>query len=235
MKDTCLIADDEPLAVQLLQKYVIDTGVLELCGTCSNALEVSSFLHQKKVDLLFLDIQMPKLTGLELLKVLKNPPAIIITTAHRDYAVQGYEYDIVDYLVKPITFERFVAAIEKYKRRKPQGILNQLNEAVANQEKVIHLRSGVKTYQLNEGEIVYVESLRDYVHIHFTNKKELMIKYKIGQLENELSKKFIRVHKSFIVNKNKITAFTTTQIELGGVIIPIGSSYRAIVETYFRV
>lgn len=233
MKTTCLIADDEPLAVQLLQKYVNDTEVLTLSGSCNNALEVVAFLHQKRVDLLFLDIQMPKLSGLELLKILRDPPAVIITTAHRDYALQGYDFDVVDYLLKPITFERFLAAVEKFNHRKTQFFKNYPSKISIESENFIHLKSGVKTHQLNQKDIVYIESLKDFVQIHLIEGKKIIIKYKLGQLEYELSEDFARVHKSFIVNKNRVTAFTSTQLELGGVVIPIGSSYKAGVEKYF--
>lgn len=234
MKATCLIADDEPLAVQLLQKYVLELDTLHLAGTCSNAMEVINFLHQNQVDLLFLDVQMPKLTGIELLKVLKTPPAVIITTAHREYALEGYDFDIVDYLLKPISFDRFMAAIEKFYQRKKHNLPLLSTVNLPATEKFIQLQSGTKTYQVNEQVILYVESLKDYIQIHFEDGKKLMIKYKIGQLENELSSSFIRVHKSYIVNKNKVTVFTTTQIELKTISIPVGNNYKSAVEIFLK-
>lgn len=234
MTANCLIADDEPLAAQLLQKYVLELGSLKLAGTCSNAMEVTSFLHQNKVDLLFLDIQMPRITGIELLKVLKNPPAVIITTAHREYALEGYDFDIVDYLLKPITFERFMAAVEKFYRRKKYIPQSHSSVNQASPDKFIHIKSGTKIHQLNEEVIVYIESLKDHIKVHFNDGEKILIKYKIGQLELELSSNFIRVHKSYLVNKNKIKVFTATQIEVGSICVPIGNSYKAMVEDYLR-
>lgn len=232
MKATCIIADDEPFAVQLLQKYVEDSGMLVLGGTCSNALEVAAILNQKRVDLLFLDIQMPKISGLELLKILKDPPAVIITTAFRDYAVQGYEFEIIDYLLKPITFERFLIALEKFNRRRRTQHLDS-NRVEEKGEKYIRIKSGVKTYQLNENDIIYLESSKDFVQINQINGEKLLIKYKLGQLEHELSTNFLRVHKSFIVNKNRVKVYYSTHLELETVTVPIGSSYRASVEFFF--
>ena len=177
MKATCLIVDDEPLAVQLLKKHVTELDGLELIGTCGNAIEASSFLMQHQVELLFLDIQMPKLTGIELLKILKSPPAVIITTAHREYALEGYNFDIVDYLLKPITFERFMAAVEIFYRRKPYGLQPHPNKSPQVTEKFIYLKSGAKTHQVNEQAIVYIESLKDYIQINFYDDKKLLIKY----------------------------------------------------------
>jgi DNA-binding LytR/AlgR family response regulator len=223
MKASCLLVDDEPLAIQLLQKHVQEFGTLQLAGTCTNAVEAMAFLQQYSVDLLFLDIQMPKLTGLEMLKALKNPPAVIITTAYREYAIEGYDLDVVDYLLKPITFIRFSQAIDKYFR------LHRKRESVAQdstKEKTVLIKSGAKTYQLAENEILYVESIRDYIKLHKVDGSSLLLKYKISQLNQELSDSFIRVHKSFLVNKNKISSYTATEIEIGATVIPVGAQYK---------
>jgi DNA-binding LytR/AlgR family response regulator len=177
MKASCLLVDDEPLAIQLLQKHVLEFDTLQLAGTCTNAVEAMAFLQQYSVDLLFLDIQMPKLTGLEMLKALKNPPAVIITTAYREYAIEGYDLDVVDYLLKPITFIRFSQAIDKYFR------LHRKRESVAQdptKEKTVSIKSGAKTYQLAESEILFVESIRDYVKLHKVDGSSLLLKYKIS-------------------------------------------------------
>jgi two-component system, LytTR family, response regulator len=226
----CLIADDEPLAVELLKKYVLELGTLKLAGTCSNAMEVSSFLHHNQVDLLFLDIQMPKLTGIELLKVLKSAPSVIITTAHREYALEGYEFDVVDYLLKPITFERFVASIEKFYLRKKNSLTIPSAFSKTTQEKFILLKSGTKTHQINIDIITYIESQKDFIKINFDDGKKMLVKYQIGQLEVKLPPDFIRVHRSYIINKKKITTFTSTHIEMGNFSIPIGQNYKSILE-----
>ncbi|MBU7577212.1 MAG: response regulator transcription factor [Flavihumibacter sp.] len=223
MKASCLLVDDEPLAIQLLQKHVQEFDTLQLAGSCTNAVEAMAFLQQYSVDLLFLDIQMPKLTGLEMLKALKNPPAVIITTAYREYAMEGYDLDVIDYLLKPITFIRFSQAIDKFFRlhRKRESILQD-----PTKEKTVSIKSGAKTYQLEENEILYVESIRDYVKLHKVDGSSLLLKYKISQLNQDLSDSFIRVHKSFLVNKNKISSYTAAEIEIGATIIPIGAQYK---------
>jgi len=234
MNATCLIVDDEPLAIQLLQKHIQESGLLELSGSCSHAMEASAFLRTNKVDLLFLDIQMPKLTGIELLRMLKPAPAVIFTTAYRDYAMEGYELDIVDYLLKPITFERFMAAVEKFYRRKNNSVADESANKQPLPQKLLQLQSGVKIYQVDEADIVFIESFKDYIQLHFSDGKKLMIKYKIGQLENELSTDFVRVHKSFIVHKKKITVFSNQAVELGGLSIPVGNHYKAFVEQLLK-
>lgn len=223
---SCIIADDEPLALELLKKHVAESGILLLHGTCANALEVAAMLREHPADLLFLDIQMPKLSGIDLLKILKNPPAVIITTAHREYALDGYAFDIVDYLLKPISFDRFIAAAEKfYRRRIHQSSLPVLASQPVSPQ-FIYLKSGIKTHQINEDAILCIESLKDFIQLYFSDGKKLLIKYKISQVEKELSARFLRVHKSFIVNKNKVTAFSATEIETGSIKIPIGYSYK---------
>lgn len=223
---SCIIADDEPLAQELLRKYVAESGILEIRGTCANALEVSAMLREHPVDLLFLDIQMPKLSGIDLLRILKTPPAVIITTAHREYAIEGYAFDIVDYLLKPITFERFIGAVEKFYRRhgKQAPVQTLIDQAITPH--FIYLKSGTKTHQLNEANILYIESLKDFIQLCLENGEKVLVKYQIGKIERELSPCFLRVHKSFIVNRNKITAFTPAEIEVSNIKIPIGYSYK---------
>lgn len=234
MNATCLIVDDEPLAIQLLQKHVYESGLLELKGSCAHAMEASAFLRTNKVDLIFLDIQMPKLTGIELLRMLKPAPAVIFTTAYRDYAMEGYELDIVDYLLKPISFERFMASVEKFYRRWNNGAIEDAVNTLALSQKLLLLQSGTKTYQVNEADIIFIESLKDYIQLHFTDGKKLMIKYKIGQLEQDLSSDFLRVHKSYIVHKNRITVFSSQTIELGGIFVPVGNHYKRFVEELLK-
>lgn len=234
MNATCLLVDDEPLAIQLLQKHIRDSGMLELIGSCNHAMEASAFLRSNKVDLVFLDIQMPKLTGIELLKMLKPAPTVIFTTAYRDYAIEGYELDIVDYLLKPISFERFMASVEKFYRRWN----NSVPENVANQpllsQKLLKLQSGTKVYQIDEASIIYIESFKDYIQFHFTDGTKRMIKYRIGQLEQELSSDFLRVHKSYIIQKKMITVFNSQTIELGSISVPVGNHYKGFVEALWK-
>lgn len=233
MKAQCVIADDEPLAVQLLSKYVKEAGSLELVSTCANAVEVVSFLHRQPIDLLFLDIQMPKLNGLELLKILNPAPAVIITTAHREYALDGYEFDVVDYLIKPISFERFLSSVEKfYKRTSPKTSLTTTTSS-PDIEKWVFLHSGTKTYQIKESDIIFIESLKDYIRLHLVGSKKVLIKYRISQLEEKLSTDFIRIHKSYIIHKHKVTVFSNQAVELGIITLPVGGLYRSSIEKAF--
>jgi two-component system LytT family response regulator len=223
MKVKCLLVDDEPLAIQLIQNHLAQLDSFEVVATCSNAVKALEILRSTPVDLLFLDIKMPKLTGLDFLKSLKNPPAVIITTAYREYALEGYDLDLVDYLLKPITFDRFFKAIDRYLRSK--GAVKQ-ELSVTEDQSFIHVRSAGKIHRLHADGIMHIESVKDYIVIHLTNKK-ITAKYKIGDLETEIkSKSFLRIHRSFIVNLPKITAFTVNHVEIGGIEIPIGSSYK---------
>ncbi len=226
MKIRCLLVDDEPLAIKLLQKHMEQLEFFEITGTCSNAVKAMKILNSRGIDLLFLDIKMPKLTGIELLKTLRKPPKTIITTAYREYALDGYDLDIVDYLLKPITFDRFLKAIERFLRSSNKTISSVPN---SSEEKFIYLKSGTKFFKLITSDILYIESVKDYIKV-FTKQKELLSKYKIGDLEEELTGKgFIRVHRSFIVNTKNITAVTANDIEIGHIEIPIGSSYKEYV------
>lgn len=208
---------------------------LLLVGTCSNAVEASSFLKQHRVELLFLDIQMPRITGIDFLKALQSPPAVIITTAHREYALEGYDLDIVDYLLKPITFERFLASVERFWRKSQNNNRTPLADVTVSGDIYLSIKSGTKIYQFNESEIVYIESIRDFIQIHFIQEKKLMIKYRISEIEGKLSANFIRVHKSYIVNKKRITTLSANTIEMGKMIIPVGERFKTEVERFLKL
>jgi len=228
MRIKCLLVDDEPLAIQLIQNHIAQLDGFDVVGTCSNAIQAMEVLRTTTIDLLFLDIKMPKITGLSFLRALQHPPAVIITTAYREYAVEGYELDVVDYLLKPITFERFFKAIDRFLRIKPP--VQQPATVLGNMEQVMHIRSKGKVHRIQIDEIIYVESIKDYIVIHFADKK-ITAKYKFGDFEKELAgKPFLRVHRSFIVNLHRITAFSANDIEIGGTEIPIGASYKEYVS-----
>jgi len=227
MKVRCLLVDDEPLAIQLIQNHIGQLDTFEVVGTCSNAIKALEMLRSVPVDLLFLDIKMPQITGIDFLKTLKNPPAVIITTAYREYAIEGYDLDLVDYLLKPITFDRFFKAVDRYLRLKTPVIKPEAVTLAPQQ--FLHIKAGGKFHNLNKEELLYVESLKDYVVIHCRDKK-ITAKYKIGDLEAELEENaFLRIHRSFIVNLKKITAFTAYDVEIGTKELPIGASYKEYV------
>lgn len=229
MKTQCLIVDDEPLAIQLLKSHVEQVSLLEVAATCDNALDALEVLKTKKTDLLFLDIQMPMLTGVEFLKSLPNPPKVIFTTAYRDYAMEGYELNIVDYLLKPITFERFFKSITKYMELTSGSAAPAMQTptpGVSNQDDPhIYINVNKKHHKVLFGDILYIESLKDYLRLHL-KEGSLVTKEKIGEFMEKLPDRFLRVHRSYIVNQQHITAFTATDIEIGRVEIPIGGNYK---------
>ncbi|RBL90530.1 LytR/AlgR family response regulator transcription factor [Chitinophaga flava] len=230
MKIKCLIADDEPLAIALLQNHIGQLSTLEIVGTCANALQAAQELRTKQVDLLFLDIKMPQITGIEFLRTLRQPPAVIFTTAYREYALEGYELDIVDYLLKPITFERFFKAVERYYSRFSPKEAQAASTRNMPQEEYIFIRTGNKYNKILTSDILYIESVKDYVVLHRTDGSTFMAKYKIGDLETEVKdKRFLRIHRSFIVNLARVTAFTLQDVEVGQMELPIGNSYREFV------
>lgn len=228
MKVRCLLVDDEPLAIQLVKNHLEQLEMFEVVATCSNALKALEVLRSKPIDLIFLDIKMPQITGIDFLKTLKNPPAVIITTAYREFALDGYDLDIVDYLLKPITFDRFFKAVDRYLRT-TQAHEPKSNTLHNNIDQFIYIKTGSKFLKLYNDDILYIESLKDYVIIHCKNQK-INVKYKISDMEIELKAlNFLRVHRSYIVNQQKITAFTANDIEIGSQEIPIGTNYKEYV------
>ncbi|ASZ12474.1 response regulator transcription factor [Chitinophaga pendula] len=230
MKIKCLITDDEPLAIALLQNHISQLPTLEVVGTCANALQAAQELRTKQVDLLFLDIKMPQITGIEFLKTLRQPPAVIFTTAYREYALEGYELDIVDYLLKPITFERFFKAVERYYSRFSLTKTQIILPPAIPTEEYIFIKTGNKYNKIPASDICYMESVKDYMVIHRTDGSTFMAKYKISDMEEEVrNKRFLRIHRSFIVNLDRVTAFTLQDVEIAGKELPVGNSYREFV------
>jgi len=223
-KTRCLLVDDEPLAIALMQKHIGQLDFMEVAATCPNALKALEILKKTEIDLMFLDISMPAINGIDFLKMLRNPPKVIITTAFREYALDGYDLDIVDYLLKPITFDRFFKSIERYLRnfdQQAQPIIAQSNEPLS-----IYIKSGYRNVKINIDDILYMESLKDYVKI-CTLTGDITTKYRISDMEDNLSgKNFLRIHRSFIVNFKHITAFTASDVEIGKTELPIGESYK---------
>lgn len=239
MKTKCLIVDDEPLAIELLETHISLLEQLEVVGTCQNAVKALEVLQNQQVDLMFLDIQMPMLTGIEFLKSLKNPPKVIFTTAYRDYALQGYELDVVDYLLKPISFDRFFKAINKYFQLtnavSPSATAVASPQAETASKSYFYVKINKKHHKVLLNEISYIESIKDYVKIHLPDS-ELVAKEKISEIEAQLpAKQFLRIHRSFIVNLDYITAFTAQDVEIGELELPIGISYKKSVIDSLRV
>lgn len=216
---SCYIVDDEPLAIDVLESYVKKIAHLELDGFTTEPLQALAEIKEFKPDLLFVDIEMPALGGLDLIKTLKNPPAIIITTAYREFAVEGFELNVLDYLVKPIAFDRFLLAIEKFE---------ELNDRKGNDSNTNFLlvRANRKQVKINLDDVLFIEGLKDYVKIRLCDS-EILTKSTLTDIFQQLDNdRFIRIHKSFIVSKDKITAFSSTDVELDKIEIPIGRTYK---------
>ena len=222
----CLIVDDEPLAIEVLKSHIESVSYLQLAGTSLNAFEAIDFLQSHQVDLLFVDIQMPKLLGTTFIRTLQNRPKVIFTTAHKEFALEAFDLDAVDYLLKPISMERFLKSVNKLihvEQPRPDAdkILPETKSGF------VYFRAGRKMVKLFFDEILYIESLKDYIKVIRKADPPLVVKQSITATEEMLpASLFVRVHRSFIVAKDKITAMTHHDIEIGSVEIPIGRLYR---------
>ena len=230
MKLRCLLIDDEPPALKVLASYISNINSLEIVGQCKNAIEALDVLNQNIVDVIFLDIKMPKILGTEFLKNLSHPPKVIFVTAYRDYAVEGYELDAVDYLVKPVSFERFFKAITKLNRMMDKEVVTTAVEFKSNPEAFVYLKVDRDMKKIFVNEIVYIESWKDYVKLFLANGKNVLAKQSISAMENLLSDhKFLRVHRSYMVSLNKISGYNGLSVQLDSKEIPIGRLYKQVV------
>lgn len=228
-KISCLAVDDEPLALSILKKYIESVQNLELVGTCENAVQALQMLQQYRVDLIFLDIQMPQIMGTDFIRTLKKSPRIIFTTAFRKYAVEGFELDAVDYLLKPISFERFLKAVNKVLQTNldvPDSA-NHLRDAVSEPiPPHLYFRVDRKMVKVFLLDILYIEGFSDYVKI-ITPSKTLITKQLISALEETLpNDMFIRIHRSFIISVNKISSYNADMITIGKTELPIGRLFK---------
>jgi len=230
MKLRCLLIDDEPPALKILASYISNINGLEIVGQCKNALEALDVLNQHTVDVIFLDIKMPKILGTEFLKNLSHPPKVIFVTAYRDYAVEGYELDAVDYLVKPVSFERFFKAITKLNRMMGKETISTSVDYKSNPEAFVYLKVDKDMKKIFVNDIVYIESWKDYIKLFLVNGKNLIVKQTITAMENLLSEhKFMRVHRSYMVSLNKISGYNGISVQLETKEIPIGRLYKQVV------
>ena len=230
MKLRCLLIDDEPPALKILASYVSNINGLEIVGQCKNALEALDVLNQHAVDVIFLDIKMPKMLGTEFLKNLSHPPKVIFVTAYRDYAVEGYELDAVDYLVKPVSFERFFKAITKLNRMMGKETISASVDYKSNPEAFVYLKVDKDMKKIFVNDIVYIESWKDYIKLFLINGKSLIIKQTITAMENLLSEhRFLRVHRSYMVSLKKISGYNGVSVQLDAKEIPIGRLYKQAV------
>ncbi len=242
MNLNCAVIDDEYLARQYIVDYIRKLPFLHLVGDYSSPLSVLEEIKNRKVDILFLDIQMPDITGLEFLRTLNPQPYIILTTAYKEYALDGYEHNVVDYLLKPFSFDRFLKAINKVvdkvqKERaagEPATDQEEFNKPTCENNYII-IRADRKLYKINCDDLIYVEGQKSYVTLH-TLEKKITALITLKELEDKLpSGQFIRIHKSFIVSVRYITALEGSLIEIRGRKLAVGSSYRAAVEKLFNI
>ena len=233
-KYNCIIVEDEPLAAEILEDYIRQIAFLELKGICPNAISAMELLQKSRIDLIFLDIHLPKIKGIDFVKTLKNPPQIIITSAYQEYALQGYELNVIDYLLKPVEFNRFLMSVNKIKTHTEKEVIKGIENANivtgdAGEKPHLFFNVSKKKVKIYIDDILYIESLKEYIKI-VANGKSILTKFQLSQMEELLTKgKFIRVHRSFIVSRSKIESFSATEIEIAGKEIPIGRSYKEYV------
>jgi two-component system LytT family response regulator len=232
----CLVVDDEPLALHILEDYISKVPFLQLVKATTNPIEALTLVQEGNVDLVFLDVQMPELTGIQFLRIANAKAKVILTTAYPQYALEGYELDVIDYLLKPIAFDRFFKAVQK-----AQGILNPALKPVAAPEPVqqndflsdfIFVKSEHKIQKLYLRDILFIEGLKDYISI-FTVAERIITLQNMKKMEDALPERhFIRVHKSYIVSLNKIDSIERSRIWIGDKIIPVGDTYR---DQFFKI
>lgn len=222
-----LIVDDEPMARDVIRRYISQVPIMQLTGECGNAIDALLFLQNQPVDLIFLDIRMPQLNGTEFAKALRNAPKIIFTTAYKEYALDGFELDAVDYLLKPIRFDRFLRAVTKAYPQKSVNLTTEscLAENKKNSSGFIYLKADRKMIKVMLDDILYIESARDYLKV-LTKNNSIITRQTISSIEAMLSEnEFIRIHRSYIVSLKKIDSFTHETVEIGKKELPIGKFY----------
>ena len=228
----CLVVDDEPIARRIVEGYISRTGFLELAGSLDNAVDVFTWLAEHPVDVMFLDINMPELTGLELLGSLNNPPGVILTTAYSEYGAASYDFDVIDYLLKPIPFDRFLKAAQKAALRTKRQAPSQTGEKTSTAS--IMLKADGVLHRLAIDEIIYVEALGNYLKVHLTEGKSLLVRKTVAEMERECSPTLVRIHKSFLVNPISIQKLETGIATLkNGQEISVGRAYKKALEGRF--
>jgi DNA-binding LytR/AlgR family response regulator len=227
MKLNCLIVEDEPIAQEILRSYIDKTGFLHVAGQMNNAIDALEFLKRHPVDLLFLDIKMPQMTGLELLKSLPHKPKVVITSAYRYYATDAFELDVVDYLLKPYPFERFLKAIGKVSNE-----MSEFPDAEKNREKpFIFVKGNKQLYKISIDDILYLESQRDYLKFTLLNQQEVVTRQTIAYYQEFLpASLFVRVHRSFMVAINKISVVEANHLKVGPFDVPVGRNFKQQVQ-----
>ena len=241
MTHTCIIVEDEPLARSLMENYIQKVPYLHLIQSFSDPLKALEYLRENTVDILFSDIQMPEIMGITLLKILQKKPLIILTTAYSEYAIEGYELDVLDYLLKPITFERFLKSVERATLRLNGNLLFKTPEKNVSEifptesiQPFIFVKDGTKLVKIRLNEIMYIEGLKDYVTI-YTSQQKIVSLQTVKSLESTLpEKQFIRIHNSYIVALEWIEAIQREKVQIGKVFLPISDTYRKAFKDFIE-
>ncbi len=236
-KIVCLAVDDEPPALEVLKKYIASVHSLELAGTCVDAVDALNILQKQPVDLLFLDIQMPQILGTDFIRTLRNPPRVIFTTAFRKYAVEGFELDAVDYLLKPISFDRFLKAVNKVMQTSLKDSTGEIDNSSNKISEAGHInfRSDRKMIKVALNDILYIESIKDYIKV-ITTTGTVITKQSISSVEEMLPKvKFVRIHRSYIVSVNRIESYNHELVWIAKQELPISRMYRHEVSRILEI
>jgi DNA-binding LytR/AlgR family response regulator len=237
MKIRCLIIDDEPLAVRLINGYCQQLPELEVVGTCNSAIEAYHVLQHQRVDLLFLDIKMPQLLGTDFIRSLTNPPKVILITAYRKYAMDGYDLDIVDYVLKPLSFSRFIKAVAKAGRllSVSSPVSKPLGEEDLNKDAFLYLKIDKEMIKVHLNDILFIESCKDYVKVYREGQHPMLVKQSISSLEKLLSpRRFLRIHRSYMVTIARVQSYNATHLRIGESNIPIGRFYKNNVDQFIK-
>jgi len=226
----CIIVDDEPVAREILENHLGKLGHIRVLASCKNAMEAFQAVNTQAIDLVFLDINMPEISGLSFARSVSKDLKIIFTTAYRDYAVDGFDLKAVDYLLKPISFERLMQAINKFQEESPAVKREDHVDEKTEINESMFLRSDRKMVKVNFAEILYIESLSDYIKIHMTDQKVLVTRESLSNIEARLPRdNFLRTHRSYIIALAKVDSYTSDTIEMGKYEIPISRSHREVV------
>lgn len=235
-KIKCIIVDDEPLAIEVLRSLLTKFEFIDILAECKDTFQAFEALQEHNVDLMFLDIHMPVVNGLDFLKNLQSPPAVILTTAHREFALEAFELSVIDYLMKPISSSRLMKALDKFSRFRQAGKTDYQEEEKGNNTaaEFLMIRADRKSRKVFFQDIDYIESIKDYVRIH-TLSEHIMTKVTLNEMESRVpAGSFLRVHRSYIVNINKVTALTSHDVEIGNIEIPVGDTYRKRIESIMK-